>query len=168
MIWFSRLSRLVVLALLAFADGSAPAAAQNTDSSGGWRLIRSPNPQGGKDAISITHSAELSDSNPDFVGLMIRCGEPDIEVLPILLRTLPPHARPIAVINGTRFEGTVVAPGSAILVPKEATALAKSAWQKLPRLSLIINTGDIAIQGFIRLEGLDAALNRLNAACMAR
>ena len=46
-----------------------------TQSLGKWRLVRTPNPQGGKEAISIMRGAELSGSDPDFAGLMLRCAE---------------------------------------------------------------------------------------------
>src|SRR5271168_4825245 len=35
---------------------------------GEWRLVRSPDPRGGPDAVSIMHTADVSRSDPDFAG----------------------------------------------------------------------------------------------------
>ena len=53
---------LAAAAIIAMAHVPASAA----ETTGGWRLLRTPNPYGGADAVSITHTAELARSDPDF------------------------------------------------------------------------------------------------------
>ena len=59
---------------------------------GSWRLVRTPNPAGGTDAISIMQIADPSRSDLDLAGLMVRCGEATTEVLIILVRPFPPNS----------------------------------------------------------------------------
>src|ERR1700730_10668658 len=66
--------------------------AQSTTLSGGWRLVRTPNPQSGMDTISISHTAEVQKSDPNFAGMMLRCDEGQVEVLMIVLEPYPPLA----------------------------------------------------------------------------
>jgi hypothetical protein len=47
--------------------------ARNPESMGGWHLVRTRNPYGGADAISIMRTADASRSDLDLAGLMIRC-----------------------------------------------------------------------------------------------
>jgi hypothetical protein len=78
---------------------------------GGWRFLRTPNPRGGDDAISIMHTADTSRSDFDLAGLMLRCGQASPEAVIILLRPFPLRARPKVVFgepgHETQFEATV-------------------------------------------------------------
>ena len=38
---------------------------------GAWRLVRTSNPSGGRDAVSIMHTADIARSDVDFAGLML-------------------------------------------------------------------------------------------------
>lgn len=135
---------------------------------GNWRLVRTPNPRGGKEAISITRPGDLSGSDPDFVGLMIRCAEPDIEVLLVMLRPLPFRARPRVSINGAKFEGSIVPPGWNILLQGDAAVLAKQLWPTLASLRLEIDDAGTITKGAVSLENFDAALKSLTATCPLR
>jgi hypothetical protein len=135
---------------------------------GRWRLVRTPDPRGEKDAISITHGAELHGSDPDFAGLMIRCGDKDVDVLAILLRPVPLRARPQVTVNGTKYEAKVAAPGTAILLPDEVTAAARERWRTLPSVSLAVDDGDSITKGMVSLEDFEPALKALTASCSAR
>ena len=56
---------------------------------GGWHFVRTRNPYGGVDAISIMHTADTSRSDLDLAGLMIRCSERGPEAVIVLIRTFP-------------------------------------------------------------------------------
>ena len=135
---------------------------------GRWRLIRTPNPHGGKEAISIMRPGELSGSDSNFVGLMVRCAESDIEVLLVLIDPLPLRAHPRVSINGTKFESSVAPPGSAVLLPGDVAVLARQRWSTLPSLSFEIDQAGSVTKGHVFLKDFDAALKALTAACSLR
>jgi len=141
---------------------------------GQWRLVRTPNPAGGRDAVSVMKTADVIRSDIDLAGLMLRCGESNFEVLVVLIRPLPPRAHPkVTVTVGsktTEFISSVVPPGAEVLLPQEASVLASGPWQAAPELSVEVGAveGDdqpAPIQGVISLAGLSAALPRLQANC---
>jgi len=143
-------------------------------STGTWRLVRTPNPAGGRDAVSVIKTRDLAKSDIDLAGLMLRCGEGKIEVLFVLVRPLPPRAHPkVTVTVGsktTEFTASVVPPGAEVLLPQEASVLASGLWQAAPELSVEIGPVDgdeppIPIRGVISLAGLGAALAQLQASC---
>jgi hypothetical protein len=135
---------------------------------GKWRLVRTPNPQDGQNVISIMATAELSSSDLDFAGLNLRCADQDFEILVFLIRPLSPRARPAISINGKTFQGSVVSPGTAILLPRAASALAKEQWQSLPSLSIDIEDDGIKIHGLVSLASFNTALQTLVGTCLAR
>ena len=135
---------------------------------GQWRLLRTPNPRGGKEAISITRTGELSGSDPDFVGLMVRCAEPDIEVLLILIRPLSFRAHPKVSINGAKFESSVAPPGSAVLLPSDVATTARQQWPALASLTFEVEESGTVTKGLVSLKDFDAALKALTAACPLR
>jgi hypothetical protein len=132
---------------------------------GKWRLVRTPAPSGGKEAISITRPGELSGSDPDFAGLMIRCADSDIEVLVILIRPLPLRAHPRVSINGQTFVSTVSPPGSAVLLPRNVGISARQRWPSLAHLDLAVENDGLTTKGLVDLAGLQDALIALTAAC---
>ena len=135
---------------------------------GKWRLVRTPNPKDGQDVISIMTTAELSGSDSDFAGLMLRCADSEYEILVFLIRPLPPRARPAVSINGNIFQGSVVPPGASILLPKAAAVLAKEQWQSLPSLSVNVEDNGTTTHGLVSLEGFRTALQTLVDACLTR
>lgn len=141
---------------------------------GTWRLVRTRNPTGGKDAISIMQTADIAKSDLDLAGLMLRCGDTGVEVLLVLVRPLPPRAHPrvIATAAGKRtdFTATVVPPGAALLLPQEATELASGPWTAAAELAVQVEPGPsdgepTAVRGVIPLTGLGGALPLLTANC---
>jgi hypothetical protein len=141
---------------------------------GPWRLVRTPNPAGGRDAVSVMKTADVTKSDIDLAGLMLRCGESNIDVLLVLVRPLPPRGRPRVSVtagsNTTDFVASVVPPGAELLLPPEATALASGPWQAAPELAVEVGAveGDdqpTPIQGVISLAGLGEAILRLQANC---
>jgi hypothetical protein len=148
---------------------SGSAATARTQLLGKWRLVRTPNPQsGGKEAISIMRGAELSGSDPNFAGLMLRCGETDVEVLVILIDPLPPRAHPEVKIDGAAFDGTVTPPGAAIQLPSAVAVLAGSTWQTMPRLNFEVGESGKTVKGLVNIDGLKDALQILSTACSSR
>ncbi len=151
--------------------GVGPDQDQRADSktTGTWRLVRSPHPQGGPDAVSIMHTADTSKSDLDLVGLMVRCSHGGAEVLMVLIRPFSLRARPRVAVgkpgDETRFEATVVPPGTAVLLPRDATALVNGSWQSLPELFVEIADDQGSIRGVIELAGLKPALDMLMANC---
>jgi hypothetical protein len=145
------------------STGGAP----DSQTIGEWRFIRTPNPQGGSEAVSITRTGDLAKSDPNFVGIMIRCAAPDIEVLVVLLQPLPPRARPTVLVNGVKFDGQVVPPGM-VRLPPELSISARGQWPKLPSVSLQVDEGGTSTKGMVFLDGLDQALEKLTTTCSAR
>ena len=141
----------------------------NTNLEGGWHFVRTPNPRGGADAISIMHTADTSRSDLDLAGLMIRCSENGAEVVVVLLRPFPLRARPRVIFgkpgDQAEFEGTVAAPGTAVLVSSDAASLVHGPWQAVNDLLIRIEDGDSTIRGVVSLGGLRPAFKVLMASC---
>jgi hypothetical protein len=135
----------------------------------GWKLVRTPRPQGGGEAVSMIHTADLMRSDPDFAGLTLRCGDNGIEVWLVLISPFPPRSRPEVTVRSTngdlRFVATVVPPGAALRLPDDALALANGPWQSLAEIPIKVENGTTSIRGVVPLGGLDAALKTLRANC---
>jgi len=136
---------------------------------GGWHYVRTPNPHGGADAISIMHTADTSRSDLDLAGLMIRCREGGTEVVIALLRTLPLRARPQVVFgkpgNEASFEATVAPPFTAVLLPGDAATLVNGPWQAQDDLFIRVDEGSTTIRGVVALAGLQTAFRVLVSSC---
>jgi hypothetical protein len=145
--------------------------ALSSELAGGWHLVRTRNPNGGADAISIMHTADTSRSDFDLAGLMVRCRETSAEVVIVLLPALPFRSRPHVTLgepgNETHFEATVAPPGTVVLLPRGATTLVSGPWQALEDLFIRIDAGQTIISGVVKLAGLGAALKELQASCAA-
>jgi hypothetical protein len=134
-----------------------------------WRLVRTPDPSGGRDAVSITRTADVSKSDLEFAGLMLRCGEKSVEVLIVLVRPFPPRVRPRVEISAgsatAQFTATVVPPEVLLLLPREATALAAGSWQGASELKVTVEDERGPIRGVVPLAGLGRALALLRSEC---
>jgi hypothetical protein len=143
---------------------------------GSWRLVRTHNPAGGPDAISIMQSADIAKSDTDLAGLMLRCRETRVEVVVVLVRSLPLRAHPRVMTsvpgNSAGFVGTIMPPGAGILLPNEASELAVGPWTAGGELSVQVDAQDsdepISIRGVIPLTGLGGALPSLLANCASQ
>jgi hypothetical protein len=137
--------------------------------SNSWRLVRSANPTGGPDAVSVARTADISRSDLDFVGLMLRCSGESAEVAIIALTPFPPKAKPSVHIgaNGedSQFVAQVVPPGAELLLPLEATALAYGPWQRVHELSVTVTSPEQSFAGIIQIDGLSEALTTLRTNC---
>ena len=141
---------------------------------GSWRLVRTPNPDRGKDAVSIMHTADVSKSDLDLAGLMVRCGQSGPEILIVLVRPLPPRAHPKVVVNAggdtAAFVATPVPPGAAIQLPQQASVFLTGAWKDAAALSVRIDAKEVdddptSVSGVIPLSGLAQAERLLMANC---
>lgn len=143
----------------------------NAPLSFGWRFVRTPHPQGGKEIIGIMHTAEMTKSDSDFAGIWLRCAEKPFEVLIILVRPLPPAAKAEVTLSGPstgRFAATVLPPGTSVLLPDAAAQLFKGPLRGASAVSISINSGTDHVKGEISLAGLGEALDRLATACISR
>ena len=136
-----------------------------------WRLVRTPDPVGGRDAVSITRTADVSKSDLEFAGLMLRCEERSVEVLIVLVRAFPPRAHPsVKVTAGSataQFTASVVPPEVLLLLPREATSLAAGPWQAATELTVTVEDERGAIRGIVPLTGLGHAMALLRSNCPA-
>jgi len=135
---------------------------------GKWRLVRTRNPVERHDVVSIMATAELATSDVDFAGLNLRCAEPDFEIMVFLIPPLPPQARPMVTLNGKTFQGTVVSPFTAILLPRAASVLAKEQWKSQQNVSIDVVDDGTKTHGLVSLEGFDKALQTLTNSCLSR
>jgi hypothetical protein len=139
---------------------------------GTWRLLRTPDPAGGRNAISIMQIADVTRSDLGFAGMMLRCGEVAPEILIVLVEPLPPRAHPKVMIAAgsvpVQFTATVLPPGVLILMPPEATALAEGPWQNSPELAIAVSHERDSIRGVIVLVGFSAAWQTLKTNCQLR
>lgn len=151
------------------AQAGAPGAPAADDA---WRLVRTPDPAGGRDAVSITRTADIAKSDLEFAGLMLRCGDRSVEVLIVLVRAFPPRAHPkvkLAAGSSTvELTASVVPPDVLLLLPSDATALATGAWQAATELSVTVEDQQAAIRGVIPLAALGHALALLRSNCPAQ
>lgn len=142
------------------------------DKMGAWRFVRTRHPQGGPDAISIIHTADPSKSDLDLAGLMLRCGDGGAEILVVLIRPFPLRARPKVAFGNpgseTHFETSVVAPGTAILLPQDAETLVNGPWRSLSELFIRVDDEQASVRGVVALTGLKPAFDELMANCRVR
>jgi hypothetical protein len=140
--------------------------------SSGWRLVRTPNPQGGPDAVSIMHTADPSKSDLDLAGLMIRCKGNSTEVVVVLLRAFPFRARPHVLLgepgHETRLEATIAAPGTALLLPADGKLLLSGYWNAKSDLFIRIENDQTKVAGVVALTGLEPAFKALSTNCNLR
>jgi hypothetical protein len=145
---------------------------QSTQLEGGWRLVKSRNPDGGADAISAMHVADSAKSDARLAGLSLQCGRNGIEIVLIVLEPLSRSTRPnVVLITGEKraeFEASVIQGGAALLLPADASKLAASDWQRATELSVEIATKPTAIRGAVPIGGLSTALRYLSQNCPAR
>ena len=147
------------------------ARADGSELAGGWHFVRTRNPRGGADAVSVMRTADTSRSDIDLVGLMIRCREAGTEIVIVVLRSFSLRAQPSVVFGEpggeARFKATVAAPGTAILLPVDASAIVNGSWHELGDLLIRVEDGQSTIRGVIHLDGLQGAFKVLAANCPA-
>ena len=150
------------------AQSAVPAATN----AGTWRLVRTPNPRGGPDAVSIMQTADTARSDIDLVGLTLRCSDTGFDVLVVFLKPFPPRTHPkVKLTSGgttVHLEAAVIPPGAAISLPAEVATLVKGSWQSSSELAIEVEGDGNATRGFISLAGLAPALSLLASNCPMR
>src|SRR6516162_9030326 len=148
-------------------EEAGPNAAQSAisaaTSGGTWRLVRTANPRGGPDAVSVMQTADATRSDIDLVGLTLRCSDTGFDVLVVFLKPFPPRRHPkvkLTTAGATvHLEATVVSPGAAISLPAEAAMLVKRSGQSSSELAIEVEDDGNATRGIISLAGLGPALS---------
>jgi hypothetical protein len=160
-----RIGTILVAGLCVFLTAATTAAQPIS----GWRLLRTANPRGGAEAVSMIHTADITRSDPDLAGLMLRCGEHGAEVAIVVVTPFPPRAQPDVTVGADgkewRFTARVVPPGAELLLPAEATSLAAGPWQSTRELVVKVSSPEQSFRGVVSIDGLAAALATLAANC---
>jgi hypothetical protein len=156
--------------LIGLVASSAPGVPQApARAEGGWRLMRALNPQGGPDAVSIVHTVDVSRSDVDLAGLMLRCAPGGIEALIIVLDPRPPTSRPSVKVRVAgmeeKYDARIVPPFTALLLPPEAAALFTGPGRTSDEVTIEIAAEPSAVKGTVPLAGLGPALGELRASC---
>jgi hypothetical protein len=150
------------------AQGALP----DARSVGTWRLVRTPNPRGGPDAVSIMQTADAARSDIDLVGLTLRCSDTGFDVIVVFLKPFPPRTHPkVELTTGgatVHLEAKVIPPGAAISLPAEAATMVKGLWQSSLELAIEVKDDGNTTRGVISLVGLGPALSLLASNCPSR
>ena len=148
-----------------------PKPLSDDDNAAIWPLIRTPRPNGGPDAVAVMRTVDTTtQSDPDLAGLMIRCREqPGLEVVLALLRPFPLRSKKDVVVNLGSTESILhaetAAPGTALVLPIDATIFTIGPWRELKQLSVTIRDSEGDVRGVIPLDGIVPALAKLLASC---
>jgi hypothetical protein len=139
---------------------------------GGWRLVKTRDPGGGVDAVSVMRVVDSLKSDIGLAGLSLQCRHSGIEVVLIVLDPLPRTTRPAVVLTAGRirseFEASVIQGGEALLLPQLASNLAGGEWQSASELLVEIETKPAPIRGVVPIGGLSTALRFLSQNCPVR
>jgi len=148
------------------AAGQSPA-----ESAGAWRLVRTPNPRGGPDAVSIMHTADTSRSDLDLAGLMVRCSQGGSELAIVTLNAFPLRAHPHVTFGNPgqekQFEATIGAPGTAVVLPGDPKTVLGEAWSAESDVPIRVTEGSNTISGVVPIGGIQSAFTLLKANCPA-
>jgi hypothetical protein len=151
---------------------SVNASSRTAELGGGWRLVRTTNPRGGTDAISIMHVSDTSKSDFGLAGLTLRCGGAGIETLLIVLEPLEAGSHPPVNLQAGpsqgQFEGSAIQGGEALLLPRAVSNLAAGPWQTASELAVEIAIKPVPIRGVVPISGLSTALQTLTRSCVLR
>lgn len=146
------------------------ATSQTSQLPGGWKLVKTPDPRGGPQAVSVLHTADTGNSDANFAGLTFRCNQTGIETLLILVQPLARGSQyGVRIKSGSveaQLEAKALQAGEVLLLPPSATAQANGPWQTAPEL-LVDIAAPSPIHGAVPLNGLSGALSLLSQSCPA-
>jgi len=140
-------------------------------SSSVWKFSRTQGAKDGESFAAIMKTADTTQSDPDFAGLIVRCApKGKVDVLVALIRPFPPRSHPKVTIaasgGGTlTIDASMAAAGAAVLLPDEVSAFAAGKWQTTASLSVVVRESDSEIKGVVALNGLREAYHSLLANC---
>src|SRR5262245_58980805 len=139
---------------------------------GTWRLVRTQNPRGGPDAVSVMQTADTARSDIDLVGLTLRCSDTGFDVLVVFLKPFPPRTHPkVKLTSGgstVHLEAAVIPRGAADSLPAEVAELVEGSLQLSLELAIEVEDDSTATRGVISLAGLGPALSLLTSNCPSR
>ncbi|UFW51621.1 MULTISPECIES: hypothetical protein [Bradyrhizobium] len=145
---------------------------QSTPLDGGWRLVKTRNPNGGADIVAIMRTADTTRSDLNLAGLSLRCAEFGTEVMLTLLEQQPRASHPKVTLaagsDRVQLEASVNQSAESIVLPPSASALAAGPWQTFPELTVEIATTPTPTRGTIPLAGLANAMRALRSSCALR
>ncbi|WP_369726047.1 hypothetical protein AB8Z38_15995 [Bradyrhizobium sp. LLZ17] len=140
--------------------------------SGGWQLVKTKDPSGGPDAVSIMHVADAKRSDIGLAGLSLQCGRQGIEILLIILERMSRGEPKVTLTSGNGriavFDASVVQAGQALLLPGNAAEFASRDWQQADELSVEIEGKSTSIRGTVPIGGLAGAYRLLTESCPVR
>lgn len=150
-----------------------PVAVGDATSEDIWPLVRTPNPEGGPDAVAIMRTPDTARSDADLAGLMIRCRDkPGLEVVLALVRPVPPRSKWVVTLRSKAMQTVLHAEassaGTVLILPMDATAFTTGPWGGQTELGVTIKDPAGEIHGLIPLDGVARSLARLSAACRSR
>jgi hypothetical protein len=146
-----------------------PQFSQSTTLTGGWRLVKSRDPNGGGQIVSIMHAVDMTKSDFGLAGLSLRCGAIGLEAILILLDRVPSTPPPAVTLQAgetkARIDASVLQDGRTILLPFGATTVSNAAKKGATEVSVTIETQPQSIAGVVPITGLLSALNSLSVYC---
>jgi len=182
------MSAALIVGLCA-ATATVSAAAPQTS---GWRLLPGRSPADGGGAASMSHTSDMTRSDLDLAGLMLRCRDtgagmqgadatsPTIQedangigaqIAIVVVTPFPPRAQPSVTIGAVgkewHFDARVLPPGVELLLPSQATDLAIGTWQSTPELAVKVSWQERSFRGVIPIDGIADALATMAANCAA-
>jgi hypothetical protein len=164
-------SVIVVAALGLLAATAIAASGAEPQPAGGWSLVRTANPRGGADSVSMIRTADTTRSDLNLAGLMLRCSQLRPEVIVVVVSPFSPRAHPTVTIGANNgewhFDARVISPGAELLLPDEASILAAGPWQSAHELAVKVSSQEQSFSGVIPIDGLNAALVKLRPNCPA-
>jgi hypothetical protein len=133
----------------------------------GWRLFRSEDPNAL--TMSVSRTADVTRSDLELAGLIFRCGEGGIETLIVVVTPFPPRTHPNVTLTANNqewsFDTEVITPGTKLLLPIDASSLARGQWRLARELGVKISLQERQVSGVIPIQGISQALFPLTAAC---
>lgn len=133
--------------------------------------MKSRNPNGGGEIVSIMHAVDTTKSDLGLAGLSLRCGPIGPEAILILLDQVPSANPPAVTLQAgptkTRVDASVLQDGRALLLPLAATTISNAARKGTTEVSVSIDTQPLAIAGVVPITGLINALSSLSVYCPA-
>ncbi|TYO61245.1 hypothetical protein FXV83_39350 [Bradyrhizobium hipponense] len=136
-----------------------------------WKFTRTQATKEGESFASIMKTADTTQFDPSFAGLIVRCApHGKLDVLVALIWPFPPKSHPKVTLSSATggtltFEASMAAAGAAVLLPDEVSAFAAGKWQTTPSLTVVVKETDSEIRGVVALNGLREAYHSLLANC---
>ena len=130
-----------------------------------WKLSASTSSEAGH---SITTTADLSQSDIAFAGVMIRCTREKATLAVVAITPFAPKAQVQVTVKAkteSRYVGSVSPGGAAVELPDAALNEAIATWPAQGKISLLLETDRERIRGVVDVAGFASAYENLRSAC---